>query len=200
MAIGKSPLHWELRVQYREKVEGNMDVNAAQVSYPEIYNHLSGESTSDVLRAWRENDGEMWVPEAFEVMEGLLTERLGHAPPPRGTPHGDIENALDGGIDEIASPTAGDDDELADDEDDEDEGDDADSDEETYGPILETLSERYVCGVCKSVGAVVESGGPARDYAFASCLQCGHADVYNLAILEQAPELGAAMDLLFGPA
>ncbi len=58
------------------------------------------------------------------------------------------------------------------------------------------LSEEFVCPRCEGRGAKVERVAMAgtgisrlleiqhRTYAFASCLDCGYTEVYNLRILE----------------
>jgi predicted nucleic-acid-binding Zn-ribbon protein len=71
------------------------------------------------------------------------------------------------------------------------------------------LSEKFVCSKCNQHGAHVErlsmSGTglsrlleiQAYRYAFASCLNCGFTEVYNLRTLEGKDDLGNFLEILF---
>ncbi len=71
------------------------------------------------------------------------------------------------------------------------------------------LAEAFVCPRCSAQGAHVErlamSGTglsrffeiQAYRYAFASCLNCGYTEVYNLRILEGRDDLGTFFEVLF---
>jgi uncharacterized protein len=73
----------------------------------------------------------------------------------------------------------------------------------------ELLSKEFVCARCKNKGARVErlamSGtGLSRlfevqpyRYAFVSCTNCGHTEVFNLRILEGKDNLGTFLEILF---
>lgn len=75
--------------------------------------------------------------------------------------------------------------------------------------VEEQLAQAFLCGKCGSRGAHVErlamSGtGLSRlfevqpyRYAFASCPNCGHTEVYNLKVLEGRDDLGTVFDVLF---
>ena len=71
------------------------------------------------------------------------------------------------------------------------------------------LAEKFVCSKCGQHGAHVErlsmSGTglsrlleiQAYRYAFASCLNCGFTEVYNLRTLEGKDNLGNFLEVLF---
>jgi predicted nucleic-acid-binding Zn-ribbon protein len=71
------------------------------------------------------------------------------------------------------------------------------------------LSEKFVCSKCGQQGAHVErlsmSGTglsrlleiQAYRYAFASCLNCGFTEVFNLRTLEGKDNLGNFLEVLF---
>ncbi|MHB1007353.1 MAG: zinc ribbon domain-containing protein [Chloroflexota bacterium] len=80
-----------------------------------------------------------------------------------------------------------------------------------HGDVEKLLSERFVCGKCRSHGASVEKlamtgTGLSRlmdfqrhQYMFVSCQNCGYTEVYNRAVLEGARGRGMdILDLLFG--
>lgn len=161
-----------------------MNADSARQAHPEIFSHLSGETTEELLRAWRDNDRTMWVPEAFEVMRALLTERLGHAPSPQGAPRADVDDELDPDIDEIAAPTAGRESLESDAASLEPRDQDA-NDDELYGDLLDRLAERFVCPACGHQGGEAESGGPAHDYAFVACEVCGATAVFKLSVIDR---------------
>ncbi len=52
-----------------------------------IYDQLNLRDTEALLQEWNEQDPEQWSPEAFEVMERILIQRLGKVPSP-GLEHG----------------------------------------------------------------------------------------------------------------
>lgn len=174
-----------------------MNPEAARQSHPVIYHHLAGETTDELLRAWSENDRTMWLPEAFDVMQALLTERLGHAPPTQGAPRIDVDDELDPDIDEIAAPTTGRPLPVLDEGDGETGVYESAEDEEPYGALLDRLAEHYVCQVCGHRGGEAESGGPARDYAFVACEACGFTGIYKLSVLGSHDNLEEGVDRLF---
>ncbi|HLO32916.1 MAG TPA: hypothetical protein VK249_27475 [Anaerolineales bacterium] len=47
----------------------------------QIYNELNLRETEDLLEIWQTNDHEEWSETAFEVIKGILIERLGEVPP-----------------------------------------------------------------------------------------------------------------------
>ncbi|MGQ0604750.1 MAG: zinc ribbon domain-containing protein, partial [Anaerolineales bacterium] len=73
----------------------------------------------------------------------------------------------------------------------------------------EQLSQAFVCAKCRHPGGKVErlamSGTglsrlleiQAYRYAFASCLNCGYTEVYNLEALEGKDNLGSLLEVLF---
>ncbi len=75
--------------------------------------------------------------------------------------------------------------------------------------IEEALATKFVCARCHNKGGQVErlalSGtGLSRFmdvqpylYAFASCVNCGYTEVFNLKTLEGKDDLGSFLDLLF---
>lgn len=75
--------------------------------------------------------------------------------------------------------------------------------------VDQLLSEKFVCPKCGQAGAHVErlsmSGTglsrlleiQAYRYAFASCLNCGFTEVYNLRALEGKDDLGTFLEVLF---
>ena len=46
-----------------------------------IYNNLNLRETQDLLDIWQKRDLDEWQEEVFEIIEQILMERLGHAPP-----------------------------------------------------------------------------------------------------------------------
>jgi predicted nucleic-acid-binding Zn-ribbon protein len=75
--------------------------------------------------------------------------------------------------------------------------------------VDDLLAQEFSCARCGHLGAHVErlamSGtGWSRfleiqkyRYAFASCLNCGYTEVYNLHVLEGKDNLGTFLDVLF---
>ena len=71
------------------------------------------------------------------------------------------------------------------------------------------LANEFKCPKCSNKGARVErlamSGTSlsrfmeiqAHRYAFASCLNCGYTEVYNLRILEGRDDIGNILEVLF---
>jgi len=47
----------------------------------QIYNELSLRETEDLLEIWQANDREEWSDTAFEVIQEILSKRLGEVPP-----------------------------------------------------------------------------------------------------------------------
>jgi hypothetical protein len=76
--------------------------------------------------------------------------------------------------------------------------------------VEEQLASAFVCPLCDYHGAKVErlamSGtGMSRffdiqrhRYAFVSCTNCGHTQVYDLRVLEGKDDLGQVLEILFG--
>ena len=75
--------------------------------------------------------------------------------------------------------------------------------------VERALAQEFTCPRCKHAGAHVErlamSGTglsrlleiQAYRYAFVSCTNCGHTEVYNLRILEGKDDLRTFLEILF---
>lgn len=75
--------------------------------------------------------------------------------------------------------------------------------------IDQIMSQEFKCPKCGGQGAHVERLAMAGTglsrfmdiqayrYAFASCLNCGFTEVYNLKVLEGSDNLGNILDILF---
>lgn len=47
----------------------------------QIYNNLKLKETEDLLEIWRKKDTDEWEEVVFEIIPGILFERLGYVPP-----------------------------------------------------------------------------------------------------------------------
>ena len=75
--------------------------------------------------------------------------------------------------------------------------------------VDQVLADRFVCPRCDTPGAEVQrlamSGTglsrfleiQAYRYAFASCINCGYTEVFNLRTLEGKDNLGTFLEILF---
>ena len=75
--------------------------------------------------------------------------------------------------------------------------------------VDQVLADRFVCPRCETHGAEVQrlamSGTglsrfleiQAYRYAFASCINCGYTEVFNLRTLEGKDNLGTFLEILF---
>ncbi len=75
--------------------------------------------------------------------------------------------------------------------------------------VDQVLADQFVCPRCDTRGADVQrlamSGTglsrfleiQAYRYAFASCINCGYTEVFNLRILEGKDDLGTFLEILF---
>ncbi|HET6845303.1 MAG TPA: HEAT repeat domain-containing protein, partial [Anaerolineales bacterium] len=73
-----------LRALERRQTETQSSRTAAERE--EIYEDLSAASTDELMAIWHENDRGGWTDLEFEVIEGILLERLGKLPRRAGDP------------------------------------------------------------------------------------------------------------------
>jgi hypothetical protein len=57
-----------------------------------IYNNLNLRDTEDLLEIWQERNLDEWNEEVFEIIEQVLTERLGYLPTRAIKKRGEIQN------------------------------------------------------------------------------------------------------------
>jgi hypothetical protein len=57
-----------------------MDNQYREQRIKQIVSQLEGRETDDLLKIWQENDRQEWSNEAFDAIEEILGQRLGHLP------------------------------------------------------------------------------------------------------------------------